>query len=380
MKRGIIAAALTGSVLLGVSLIPVDVSLENSIKNKPHYEKVELKSEAIIEKAKKGKRTINGITIDILNVEKIEGGIQVFARASRNGKPLGFGEDGTVEIERFRIFNPPVLVSDPKGKIEREVEDAGTGEIHVFRYREDPKAALEETLAHTISLVGKDGSNIVKGKVGNTTSTFYPDANPETTSVDGYVRHYSNIGFVNQVNDTTGTTANDSSTTLAGPQSTPDGGGFYNIERSATLFDTSTIPDGDAVSSAVVSLYGQFSGNTNNYSVRVVTFSPASNTALATADWNDFGSTSLANEITVASFSTSGYNDFTLTDLTQVSKTGVTKLGFRLTGEIAVSVPTGSNYTQPAAADIAGTSNDPKLVVVHAAAAVPARPKIINIE
>lgn len=379
MNRGIIAAALTGSVLLGSSFLPAESSLEKSLRSKPRHERVEMKADAIVEKSKKGLVVVDGLAIEIVNVEKIDGGVQVFAQAWKNGKPVGFG-DGTVEIERFRIFNPPILVDDPNGKIEREVQDAGTGETHVFRYREDPKRALEETLAHIISVTGKDGSNIVPGKVGNTTSTFYPDANPETTSVDGFLEYYADpTTCPTAAGQAAATSANDSSTSINGLQYS-DGGTDCNLQRAATLFDTSAIPDTDTVSSAIASLRGTFSGNTNSFSVRVVTFAPASNTALATADFNDFGTTSLANEIAVGSWSTSGYNDFTLSDLTQVSKTSVTKLGYRLTGDINASASTGSNYAQSASADTVGTTSDPMLVVVHAAAAVPARPKIITIE
>lgn len=380
MNRGIVAAALTGSVLLGASLVPVDTSLEKTLKNRPRHERVEMKSDAIVEKSKKGITVIDGIELEIVNVEKIEGGVQAFARAWKNGEPVGFGADGTIEIERFKIYNPPVLVSDPNGKIEREVEDAGTGKLHVFRYREDPKRALEESLAHIIKVTGKDGSNIVPGKVGNTTSTFYPDANPESTSVDGYLEYYADpVTCPVASAAAAATTANDSSTSINGLQY-GDGGPDCNLQRGATLFDTSAIPDTDAVSSAIVSLRGTFGGNTNGYNIRVVTFSPASNTSLSVNDFNDFGTTAIATEMAVASWSTSGYNDFTITDLTQISKTGVSKFGWRLTGDIDAASPGALNYAQSDSADATGTTSDPKLVVVHAAAATPNNPKIITIE
>src|SRR3989344_2016473 len=54
-----------------------------------------------------------GVTREIQSVQKIEGGIEILARAWKDGKQLGFGKDGSVEIERFKIFNPPILVDDP---------------------------------------------------------------------------------------------------------------------------------------------------------------------------------------------------------------------------------------------------------------------------
>src|SRR3990167_8130850 len=48
------------------------------------------------------------IISEVKNIE-INGqhGIELFARAWRGTQQLGFGSDGSVEIERFRIFNPP---------------------------------------------------------------------------------------------------------------------------------------------------------------------------------------------------------------------------------------------------------------------------------
>ena len=100
-------------------------------------------------------------------------GIELFAKAWKGGKQLGF-LDGTVEIERFRIYNPPVLVDDPNGDIIREWTDEETGELKQRKLKYDPTQAIKNSLAHTISLVAKDGKDIIKGKVGNTTSTFYP--------------------------------------------------------------------------------------------------------------------------------------------------------------------------------------------------------------
>lgn len=127
-----------------------------------------------------------GLRIEIQSISKIEGGVEIFARAWRGSAQLGFGEDGSVEWERFRIFNPPILVDDPAGDIVREwTDDAGV--LKQRTLREDPIAATREHLAHSISVIGKGGTGIIKGKRGNTTYVFCPDAHTESTSVDGQV-------------------------------------------------------------------------------------------------------------------------------------------------------------------------------------------------
>jgi len=129
-----------------------------------------------------------GLVIDVEGIEQIDGGIQIFARAWKGTEQLGFGADGSVEIERFRIFNPPIMVPDG-------TKSTTTIHDHTFEvdnFTENPLEAVRQSLAHTISIVGQEGTAITEGKVGNTTSTFYPNANPESTSVDG------RIGATNQ--------------------------------------------------------------------------------------------------------------------------------------------------------------------------------------
>ena len=121
-------------------------------------------------------------------METIDGGVQVFARAWDANGQIGFGSDGTVEIERFIIINPPILVPDENGDIERTTTDSLTGQTWTFTYREDPQEALLQSLEHIIEVKQQKfgDEKIVADKVGNTTTTIYPDAHPESTSVDGY--------------------------------------------------------------------------------------------------------------------------------------------------------------------------------------------------
>ena len=104
----------------------------------------------------------------------------------------------------------------------------------------------------------------------------------------------------------------------------------------------------------------------------IVAATPAANNNLAASDYGNVGSTALAT-VANAAFSTSAYNDITL-PTTAVTKAGITKLGSRLNwdtsgtfgGTWAVGVATSFTIYH---ADEAGTTKDPKLVVVHAAPA-----------
>jgi len=135
---------------------------------------------------------MDNLELEIVEVNTIDGGIEVFARAWNDGNQIGFGEDGTVDIERFRIFNPPILVPDPLGDIVRVGADTDSSGIvyPTCIFREDPEAALLESIKHTILVMKNkhDSSQIIVGRVGNTTSTFYPAAGA-ASPVDGGLEH-----------------------------------------------------------------------------------------------------------------------------------------------------------------------------------------------
>jgi len=182
----------TLEIPLGNSLLPI----YDSITGKNSTERANIKSQEFSKIGSVSRVIENkyGFEIEVQSISKIEGGIEILARAWDKGSPVGFG-DGTVEMERFKIYNPPIMVPDPLGTYERVfVTDERT---IIQRFREDPEAALLQTLAHTISIIGKDGSKIVKGRIGNTTSTFFPDDDPETNTMDGIVLSFNETTWDN---------------------------------------------------------------------------------------------------------------------------------------------------------------------------------------
>lgn len=322
------------------------------------------------------------IRVEVQSITIIPNGVELLARAWKNGQPLGFGADGSVEIERFRIYNPPTLVPDANGKITRSWTDPITKQVQVRKLREDPKEALRDALVDTIRLVGKEDTKIEPGKVGNTTSTFYPDPNVESTSVDGYVtRLVQPTGeSIATIVGGAGTAADDSSSEVFIQIQTDAGAvspNVNNITRGIFLFDTSALPDGDAISSATLSLYGTTpqgpaSGDTTQgSSVCIVASTPASNTALVAADYSQVGTTDLATRIGFSSWNSAGYNDFALNSsgIANISKTGVSKFAGRVNHDLDSSFTpwaAQNSYRRVISADTVGTTQDPKLVVEHA--------------
>jgi len=131
-----------------------------NLTNKTAKEKAQLKSIELakvkISKFKKGDFDIE-IIGDIKEIE-VNGvnGIELFATAKKNGKPCGFGKDGSIDIERFRFFNPPILVDDKNGDIIEERTNPIT--------KENPKDGKYIKRSAT-TLVSNPESNRIKKKI-----------------------------------------------------------------------------------------------------------------------------------------------------------------------------------------------------------------------
>jgi hypothetical protein len=350
------------------------MAIKDLLENKTAKEKAQTKSQEIAKLNIKGKFKEKDIEVEILSLEAIEvngqHGVQIMARAWKDGKQLGF-IDGTVDIERFRIFNPPILVDDPNGDIIKEYTDKITNEVKIRKLKEDPIEAIRQSLVHTIGLVGKEDTQIVKGKVGTTTDTFYPDAgNPGSSSVDGTIdiRDAGSFSAARTAKD--GTHLDYNGETSLYVVSLTAGGSKWYINRAVINFNTASIPTDNVISSAVISLYAIAVGSDAD-SYRIVQNTISSNTAYATADFDLFNSTALATDKESTSITTSAYNNWALnsTGIGIIQKDGVSHFGVRSAEECDNTAPTGGNsYFGCSSADEDGTSRDPKLVVTHAAA------------
>jgi len=211
--------------------------------------------------------------------------------------------------------------------------------------------------------------------------TFYPDADPETKSVDGLVGHQitaSGGGTWAALIASPGNVSYDSVATW-GPvtwraDTTTDK--WDMLYRGVYLFDTSSIPNNARIISAILSIYGvrkENPGSIANIKVNVYSAAPASNVALADGDFDSLGATPLSDtDIAYDDWSLTGYNDFILNAAGRaaISKTGITKLGIReVTYDVGGAIPTpwGSNermYVYGYMAEQGGVYR-PKLVVTY---------------
>lgn len=214
-----------------------------------------------------------------------------------------------------------------------------------------------------------------------TVSTYYPNPDVETTSVDGAI---NSLSAGNLLGSDAWTNARAGATLSATDNTTNDevrasliivprtGNYNGNIGRTFLLFDTSSLTTAATISSVTLSIYVITVTNVNPGSgdaLSVITTTPASNTAIVTGDWGNVGTTLQATGVSLSTLTASAYNGITLnsTGLGNVSKTSITKFGFRIAEDISNTQPVdGSiNSVVYASADTTGTSQDPKLDVTY---------------
>ena len=219
---------------------------------------------------------------------------------------------------------------------------------------------------------------VPKLNLGFDTLTAYPDANVETSTVDGYALRGSVDQTFTDIRAGAGTSASDTGTNsddlflVASTTSNQ----YQTLIRAFYLFDTSTLTSEATINSAVVSTYGT-AANTKANAIGSPDFhlgssTPASNTAIAASDFANRGTTSFGS-IAYASFTGSQYNDLTLnaSGIANISKTGVSKFSGQLSWDI-LNDTTGLSWVSASSsgfrmtfADTADTTSDPKLVVTY---------------
>lgn len=338
------------------------------------------------------KTLVGDYYIEITSFNKIDNGVEIFVKAwDKDDQQIGFGGDGTVEIERFVVKNPPILVFDRIDKKEIVHTSATSTDwieiVETRLFKEDLREATLQSLSHTLSVKKQihGPENIIPGKVGNTTLTAYPEAGTGTAPIDGYQRRSGVDEIFSTIVAGSGDSHEDTVNGQIGPpddscpniatNGTTDH--FQEVRRCGHGFDTSSIGS-DNIDSATISLYVHTTyADLDNDDINVVDFTPADGSDFANSDFGNYGSTDYATGIAVNSLSTSDYNDWTLntSGKNEINTSGDTFYGFRFQDDIDGSFDgTWVNWVGMSLlasfADAAGTSEDPKLVVEHSAAPV----------
>ena len=228
------------------------------------------------------------------------------------------------------------------------------------------------------------------------TLTVYPDANPESATVDGHISatvYATNSRLYLELLDNPFSYQGYDTSTIA-----QIGGGcgywyeqnptFYPYNyahRGILLFDTSPLGAGATISAATFPVRGYYKQG-GWFDINVYSSNPASNTAIAgtKGNWDSFGSTAFSTAISYDNFLTSStFNNFAFNSsgIANISKTGISKFGLR-------SANADAAYTEPSLeawrdGDFSGeyiynaeqgSGYKPKLVVTYTLPAVTVHP------
>lgn len=222
----------------------------------------------------------------------------------------------------------------------------------------------------------------------DTTSTFYPDPNTETTSVDGYCSRFpaAESWAAIRGGDGTSSGASDAGVNMSHYADRDATGTLWDgLTRTLVLFDTSAIPDTDIISAATLSLKPDVIVDNGNQSSVITVGVTASNTALADSDFQSNTSGTTFASIDVTSLSVGTYTDYSLdaAGIANVSLTGISKFAAKLSGDAANSEPSLAANTVVTirchSADAAGTTSDPKLVVTYGVLGGPANVLLLGV-
>lgn len=207
-----------------------------------------------------------------------------------------------------------------------------------------------------------------------TVSTFFPDADTESTSVDGGADRRSVDETWATIKAGAGTNFQDSAAT-----------GNVRVEASSTtdqwalravmffLFDTLALIN-EVVDSAVFEIVLTTKTDQFTDSITLTTSTPASNVAIEAADLQQVGTTKQATDLTVDSLTADSatFNTWTLnaTGLGNISLTGITKFALRTTSDNDNSEPTWASVektdiTVATAEEVLTDDKRPRLVVTH---------------
>lgn len=216
-----------------------------------------------------------------------------------------------------------------------------------------------------------------------TTTTFYPDPNVETSSVDGYVSRDGIDETFSTIRDADNATSAFPDATIGRVliRSSTTTNQYQQLRRYFCLFDTQAIGSTSTINSATFQAAATVKDDDlgGSGAISFIDTNPASNTDIVVGDYTtgvEMGTAQQAADVTIANITadSSTYNTWTLnaTGEGNISKAGVSKFGLRVARDRTDSEPTWASNQRSrivvVTADQSGTSADPKLVVLWTAA------------
>lgn len=297
----------------------------------------------------------------ILNGQGEVSGVDATVRVFRRGREL--------QVDPHRIcVNPPLFVPDGTTRTEQRMLHGQEITVIVPVYREDPVEAYLTWLRESIEEKPAPRGFRTRGTV----TTFYAP---------------TDNGFIDSSSATYATARNGSGFYVSSTDDPTHGytrSGDYFLDMAFVRFDTSSIGDTDSIDDVDLSLYGVTSDfmTIPEITLEVRSGYTWSGSGVTSADWRTTAQfTALTRVATMApaSWTNSGYNLYTEDGTnfrSAINKTGYTELTLCTDKHAAGTAPTDVEYATFRNATATGTTNDPKLVVTHTAAAGGVTPRM----
>jgi hypothetical protein len=136
------------------------------------------------------------------------------------------------------------------------------------------------------------------------------------------------------------------------------------IYRGFTFFNTSALPSNAYLDNATLSLYKRTDYSDTDFDITIQNGQPTyPHDPLQSSDYNKSQYSGNGGTLNTADF-TSGYNQITLTNLTWINTTGITKLCLRSSRDISGTTPTGYEFVSIYSREFI-FSYPPKLVIYY---------------
>lgn len=136
--------------------------------------------------------------------------------------------------------------------------------------------------------------------------------------------------------------------------------GVYVVSCGLLRFDTSSLPDTAVISAASLQLYATSKVDTNSLSL-VAGWYAWNET---NSDWTNSPETNAHSGTPIASLVVSATNDFSLINLSNINKTGLTYLRLHITQRASDAAPSGNNHAAFVTREHA-TLPEPQLLVTY---------------
>ena len=263
---------------------------------------------------------------------------------------------GTTELRvdpHRNCVNPPIMVPDGTTYT---VTDPETGETYEKKnYALNPREAYLRWLEQTL----RDNPNLKGWRTRGTVTTAYATA----PGGDGHVRSVNAVYATARSGGTL--VAADNHQVGQDISVAPD----FRCFEAFLIFDTSSIPDTDTVSGVVASLDGSSDLSTTDF-VAALGTSSYNGGAVVTTDWVAGASLPASLATWNSSGYVAGYNAFTSAGAafnSAINKTGNTALVLFSENHRDNTAPVLAERVTFTDADAAGTTEDPKLDITHAA-------------